>query len=78
LKESGESQISLTDPDSRNLMSSRNISGVGYNIQAATDGKHKLFVHAHIGGSTDKRELAESALEIKSLLRLRHFKTITD
>lgn len=78
LKESGESQISLTDPDSRNLMSLRNISGVGYNIQAATDGKHKLFVHAHIGGSTDKRELAESALEIKSLLRLRHFKTLSD
>ncbi len=78
LKESGENQISLTDPDSRNLMSSKNISGVGYNIQAATDGKHKLFVHAHIGGSTDKRELAQAALDIKSVLRLRRFKTLSD
>ncbi|WP_019539560.1 IS1182 family transposase [Proteiniphilum acetatigenes] len=78
LKENGENQISLTDPDSRNLMSSKNISGVGYNIQAATDGKHKLFVHAHIGESTDKRELAQAALDIKAALGLGRFKTLSD
>lgn len=78
LKESGESQVSLTDTDSRNLMSSKNISGVGYNIQAATEGKHKLFVHAHIGESTDKRKLAGAALDVKGLLGLRHFRTLSD
>ena len=78
LTESGEKQISLIDPDARNLLSSKNISGVGYNIQAAADAKHKLLVHNHIGESTDKRELATAALCVQSLLGLTRFKTLSD
>ena len=44
LKESGEEQISLTDPDSRAVILLRNIVNVGYNIQASSDSKHKLLV----------------------------------
>lgn len=51
---------------------------VGYCIQAATDKKHKLFVHADIGASTDKRELGPMALAVKHLLDLRQFNTLSD
>ncbi len=51
---------------------------IGYCIQAATDKKHKLFVHADIGASTDKRELAPMALEVKELLNLKTFNTLSD
>ncbi|MEG1006256.1 MAG: hypothetical protein RSO15_08245 [Bacteroides sp.] len=37
-------------------MLTNNVSGVGYAVQAASDSKHKLLVHSHIGASTDKRE----------------------
>jgi transposase len=40
---SGESQVSLTDPDSRALPKSPKVD-VGYNVQVAVDDKHKLLV----------------------------------
>ena len=43
LEKSGESQVSLTDPDSR-AMAAHTKVGVGYNIQIAVDAKHKMIV----------------------------------
>jgi len=78
LADSGDTQISVTDPDAKALRVSNNGTDVGYCIQAATDQKHKLFVHAEIGAITDKRELAPMALEVKTLLDLKHFNTLSD
>ncbi len=78
LKDSGESQISLTDKDARALMLANNISGVGFNIQAAADAKNKLLVHSHIGGTIDKRELATVALDVQELLKKETFNTLSD
>ena len=78
LKDSGESQISLTDKDARALMLANNISGVGFNIQAAADAKNKLLIHSHIGGTTDKRELATVALEVQELPGKETFNTLSD
>lgn len=74
----GDTQISTTDPEASALRVSNNGTEVGYLIQAATDAKHKLFVHADIGGKNDKRELAPMALEVKHLLDLKGFKTLSD
>ena len=78
LAESGDTQISVTDPEAKALRVNNNGTDVGYCIQAATDQKHKLFVHAEIGAITDKRELAPIALEVKHLLDLKHFNTLSD
>lgn len=78
LNESEENQISLTDKDAKAVMVGPLTSTIGYCIQAATDSKHKLFVHADIGGSTDQKELAPVALEVKSLLGLTRFRTLSD
>jgi hypothetical protein len=43
LDQTGEDQISMTDPDSR-AMAAHTTIGVGYNIQVAVDGKNKLIV----------------------------------
>jgi hypothetical protein len=43
LERTGESQISLTDPDSRAMAAHTKI-GVGYKIQLAVDAKHKMIV----------------------------------
>lgn len=78
LSESGDTQISVTDPEAKALRVNNNGTDVGYCIQAATDQKHKLFVHAEIGAITDKRELASIALEVKHLLDLKPFNTLSD
>ncbi|MGF7141335.1 transposase [Roseimarinus sediminis] len=49
LEESGNEQISLTDPDARSVVLHRNIINVGYNVQAASDSKHKLLVEYDTG-----------------------------
>jgi hypothetical protein len=43
IERTGESQISLTDPDSRAMAGHTKI-GVGYNVQVAVDARHKLIV----------------------------------
>jgi transposase len=47
LDRTGESQISLTDPDSR-AMAAHTRVGVGYNAQIAVDIKHKLIVEQQV------------------------------
>jgi transposase len=68
LKDSGESQIRLTDPNAKSVVMHRNIINVGYNIQAVSDKKNKLLVHADTGSVNDTRALAPVALASKELL----------
>ncbi|MGM0652013.1 MAG: hypothetical protein ACQES4_04430 [Bacillota bacterium] len=48
LEESGESEISTTDPDSRLMSSGDGKVDVSYNVQTAVDSKHKLIVNKSI------------------------------
>lgn len=70
LAESGEDQISLTDPDARAMHASSRI-GVGYNIQIAVDTQHKLIVEqqmhnrvSDLGLLTETAEAAREALGV--------------
>ena len=69
LKESGQEQISLTDPDARSVVLHRNIVNVGYNIQASSDSKHKLLVEYDTGDVNDSHALGEMAVKTKELLK---------
>lgn len=66
LEESGEDQLSLTDPDARAMHSSSRV-GVGYNIQIAVDVKHKLIaeqqVHSKVSDLGLLAQTAEAARE---------------
>jgi hypothetical protein len=73
LEASGETQLSLTDPDARLLV--KGGQGVaGYNVQAVVDDKHKLIVASEVvNDSSDVNQLhamakaATEALEAESL-----------
>src|SRR5271165_1916699 len=47
LDQTGEDQISLTDPDSRAMAAHTHVA-VGYNVQIAVDAKHKLIVEQQV------------------------------
>ncbi len=76
LEDSGETQLSLTDPDARHLV--KNGQGVaGYNVQVAVDDKHKLIVASEVvNDSSDVGQLhamakaAKEALDVKTLQAL--------
>jgi transposase len=78
LKDSGEKQISLTDPDAKAVVFQRNSIQVGYNIQAACDGKNKLFIHSDVLGVNDTHALHPMAKEVKDLLDPEEMTTLTD
>jgi len=48
LDQTGESQISLTDPDSRAMAAHTHVA-VGYNVQIAVDAEHKLIPSMTMG-----------------------------
>jgi len=78
LKETGESQLSTTDPDAKSVVLHRNVVNVGYNIQAGCDSKHKLFVNNNTGSVNDTHALADMALDAKELLGVKKMNTLTD
>ena len=68
LERTGQSQVSLTDPDSRAMASYPKV-GVGYNAQVAFDAKHKLIVEQHVtNAGSDLGLLAETAGAAKEVL----------
>jgi len=78
LKQSGETQISLTDPDAKSVVLHRNIINVGYNIQAGCDAKNKLLVNNDTGNVNDTHALSPMALDAKELLGTENMRTLTD
>jgi len=68
LEDSGETQISRTDPDARALRKAGQQT-VGYNVQTAVDSKHKLIVHHEVtNAGNDCEQLAPQAVAAKEEL----------
>lgn len=78
LEDTGEAQISLTDPDAKSVILHRNIVNVGYNVQAGCDSKYRLFVNNDTGTVNDTHALSPMALDAKELLGLEKMKTLKD
>ena len=54
LKESGEKQISLTDPDARSMVTHLGVADVCCNVQTAVDSKHKLIIEHEVTNNPDR------------------------
>lgn len=78
LEESGETQLSLTDPDARLLVKSG--QGVaGYNVQAAVDDKHMLIVASEVvNDSSDVGQLHAMAKAAKNTLEVETLQALAD
>jgi hypothetical protein len=78
MKENGETQRSLTDPESR-LMKTAKGSYVGYNIQTAVDGKHKLIADVMVTNEcADQGLLPEMAKRAKDALAVQQLRVLAD
>ncbi len=67
LKETGEKQVSTSDPDSRQLIIRGMITEVCYNIQSTVDAKNKIPIDYQVTNNNDKRAMTimvERAIEI--------------
>jgi transposase len=78
LDRTGESQISLTDPDSRAMAAHTRVA-VGYNAQIAVDAKHKLIVEQQVTNQVlDMGLLTETAEPAKEILGVETIDVVTD
>jgi transposase len=67
LEETGEKQVSTSDPESRQLVIRGVVTEVCYNIQSTVDEKHKLPIDYQVTNNNDKKamtSMVENAIEI--------------
>lgn len=78
LRESGETQISLTDPDSRAMVNNQRIE-VCYNVKTTVDAKHKLILdHETTNEVLDNNQLSKMAKRAKDILEVEELEVLAD
>jgi transposase len=78
LKQSGESQVSLTDPESRSMRVGHGVE-VSYNVQIAVDQKNKLLIeHAVINEVIDLEQLSTMAKKAKETFGVETLEVVAD
>ncbi len=78
MERTGETQVSLTDPDSRAMATYPKV-GVGYNAQVAVDAKHQLIVEQEVtNAGSDLGQLAPTAIPAKEILGVETIQATAD
>lgn len=78
LEESGDTQISTTDTDSRAMLVQGVVVEICHNMQAAVDAKHKLVVATQTINRNDRNALTDIAFEVKENLKVDGFTALVD
>jgi hypothetical protein len=78
LIETGQEQISTTDPDSRKLPIRQQILEVCYNIQTSVDDKHNLPIDFKTTNNNDTHALANMAKRAKAIIGHTDFVELAD
>src|SRR4030066_356416 len=78
LKESGQPQISLSDPESRLIMIRNNITEVAYNVQSSVDAKHNIPIDYKVTNENDTKAMGNMVQRAKSILRTNEFTVLYD
>ena len=78
MEETGESQISTTDPEARRMID-KGGSIVGYNVQIAVDAKHKIIAHYEvIQARNDLTSLSNMAISTAKSLGVEELTALAD
>jgi len=78
LKESGEPQVSTSDPDSRQMIVRNNITEVAYNVQTTVDAKNNLLIDYKVTNTNDSKAMGNMLQRAKSILHTNQFTALYD
>lgn len=80
LKQTGATQVSLTDPDARAMRGGTGGGGlVGYNVQTAVDAAHKLIVTFEVTqDGNDRNQLSRQARAAQEILGVKTLTVVAD
>jgi hypothetical protein len=68
LDETGEVQISTSDPDSRQMITRNNITEVGYNVQSTVDAQHNIPIDFKVTNKNDSKAMGAMVRRAKTIL----------
>ncbi len=78
LEETGEKQISTSDPESRHMITRNNITEVAYNIQSTVDKKNKIPIDYKVTDTNDGKAMGNMLRRAKSILGTNKFTALYD
>ena len=78
LEQTGETQISTSDPESRQLITRNNITEVAYNVQTTVDAKHNIPIDFKVTNQNDSKAMGGMVRRAKTILQNNDFTAIYD
>lgn len=78
LEQTGEVQISTSDPESRQLITRNNITEVAYNVQTVVDAKHNLPIDYKVTNENDSKAMGAMLRRTKTILNTTDFTALYD
>jgi len=78
LKETGEVQVSTSDPESRQMMIRNHISEVAYNVQTTVDAKHNIPIDYKVTNTNDSKAMGNMLQRAKTILGTNQFTALYD
>lgn len=78
LDQTGEVQISTSDPESRQMITRNNITEVAYNVQATVDAKHNIPIDFKVTNQNDSKAMGGMVRRAKTILGHNDFTAIYD
>jgi len=78
IKETGEAQVSTSDPDSRQMIIRNHITEVAYNTQTTVDAKHCIPIDYKVTNHNDSKAMGKMLRRAKSILKNNDFVVLYD
>ena len=78
LQQNNTTQISTSDPDSRQMITRNNITEVAYNVQTVVDAKHCLPIDYKVTNENDSKAMGTMLRRTKTILQHNHFTALYD
>jgi len=78
IQETGQEQVSTSDPDSRQMIVRNNITEVAYNAQSTVDSKHNIPIDYKVTNRNDSKAMGGMLRRAKSILGTNLFTSLYD
>ncbi|WP_299756343.1 IS1182 family transposase [uncultured Pontibacter sp.] len=78
LQDSGQDQVSTSDPESRQLIIRNTITEVAYNVEATVDARHCLLIDYRVTNHNDRQAMGPMLRRAKSIVRNNSFTALFD
>ena len=78
LVESGEVQVSTSDPESRQMITRNNITEVAYNIQTTVDDQHNIPIDFNVTNQNDSKAMGDMLRRAKVIIGNNTFTALYD